>query len=296
MALIPWIQASEGVIAKNDVAGRPDVANRPLRTLLTQSGYDPDSGVSLPARDLSNPRGLEIIAHRGFSDAAPEDTIAAFSAAAETAHSVEMDVQFSSDGIPVILHDATVNRTSNLLGNVKDLTIAALEAGDFGAWFDATRFTGTKIPRFRDALKFCSQWARLIYPEIKGYRTTADIALMIQEIIDLGLESRCVVQSFLSSDLAIARGYSSKICLAYDSGDLPTFNAQLPLASADGNAIMFSDYNFIIANPTLVKTARAAGVDVAVWTVTTVTEVQQLIDLGVRRIASNKLISGVLSL
>lgn len=51
MALIPWIQASEGVIAKNDVAGRPDVANRPLRTLLSQSGYDPD-GDGLDLRSI----------------------------------------------------------------------------------------------------------------------------------------------------------------------------------------------------------------------------------------------------
>lgn len=238
------------------------------------------------------PGGMEIIAHRGHTSVAPESTLIAFGAAAGLAHSVEFDVQVSFDGVPVVIHDDTVDRTSDLAGNVKDLTIAQLEAGDFGSWYDA-RFTGAKIPRLSAALAYCSQWARLLYPEIKSYRTQADIELMVRAVLDAGLEERCVMTSFRAHDFPFVRRFSSEICVGYTAGDLATFDELLPLAASDGNAIMFASYLVLTGNPSRVARARALGVDIAVWTVPGITEVLQLADIGVYRICCDKLQHGV---
>src|SRR5919206_4427287 len=77
-----------------------------------------------------------VIAHRGASGLAPENTMAAFRlAAALGADGFELDVQLSADGRPVVIHDARLNRTTDRVGAVASLTAAELAACDAGAWF-----------------------------------------------------------------------------------------------------------------------------------------------------------------
>ena len=88
-----------------------------------------------------------IIAHRGASGLAPENTMAAFRlAVAMGADGFELDVQLSADGQPVVIHDARLNRTTDRMGAVAALTAAELAACDAGAWF-ARRLT--RRPRIR---------------------------------------------------------------------------------------------------------------------------------------------------
>ncbi len=76
-----------------------------------------------------------IAAHRGFAARAPENTMAAFRQAAEFGCLwIETDVQLSADGVPVLIHDETVNRTTNGSGKVTDLTLRELRALDAGLW------------------------------------------------------------------------------------------------------------------------------------------------------------------
>lgn len=94
-----------------------------------------------------------IIAHRGFSSKTPENTIAAFDLAIESGFTnIELDVQLSSDDIPVIVHDLTLNRTTNGNGNVSSLTLKELEKLDAGSWFDK-RFTNERIITLYKLLK-----------------------------------------------------------------------------------------------------------------------------------------------
>ncbi len=93
-----------------------------------------------------------VVAHRGASIAAPENTGAAFRRAAELgARAVEFDVKVSSDGIPVVIHDDTVDRTTNATGPVGGFTAAALAALDAGSWFDPA-FAGQGVPALVDTL------------------------------------------------------------------------------------------------------------------------------------------------
>ena len=90
-----------------------------------------------------------LIAHRGFSTVAPENTLAAFEAAIDAgAEILECDVQLTADGVPVIVHDPTLDRTTDGSGAVRDLAwseVAELEAGYPASFGD--RYRGQRVPR-----------------------------------------------------------------------------------------------------------------------------------------------------
>ena len=93
-----------------------------------------------------------ICAHRGVSDSHPENTIAAFREAIRLgAHMIELDVALSSDGKLVLMHDHTVDRTTDGSGRVEELTLADLKKLDAGFWKDS-RFKGEQIPTLKEAL------------------------------------------------------------------------------------------------------------------------------------------------
>lgn len=94
-----------------------------------------------------------IIAHRGYSARFPENTLAAFRAAIDAgAHMIELDVTLSRDRQLVVIHDDTVDRTTNGSGAVKDLTLEQLGRLDAGSWFDA-RFKGERLPTLAQVLE-----------------------------------------------------------------------------------------------------------------------------------------------
>ena len=93
------------------------------------------------------------IAHRGASVRAPENTLAAFETAIrQGADAIELDVHLTADGVPVVLHDATLDRTTDGRGPVARVTLAALKRLDAGAWF-APRFRGERVPTLEEALR-----------------------------------------------------------------------------------------------------------------------------------------------
>ncbi len=113
---------------------------------------------------IKNPIGasaIEIVCHRGANKAAPENTYAAAQQAIDWgADTVEVDVWTSRDGEMVVIHDSTVDRTTNGSGHVVALTSAELAALDAGCWFSPT-FAGESIPRLRDLLTWIKGKARV---------------------------------------------------------------------------------------------------------------------------------------
>lgn len=95
----------------------------------------------------------DLCAHRGDVSVAPENTIPAFeSAVKKGVPQIEFDVNLSKDGHLVIMHDATIDRTTNGKGKVTDFTLAELKALDAGSWFDP-KFKDTRIPTLRETLE-----------------------------------------------------------------------------------------------------------------------------------------------
>jgi glycerophosphoryl diester phosphodiesterase len=95
----------------------------------------------------------QVVAHRGASAVAPECTLACVQAAMKTgATAIEVDVRTTKDNVLVVLHDTTVDRTTNGSGKINDLTWDQVRNLDAGSWFDS-KFKDQRIPRLRDVLK-----------------------------------------------------------------------------------------------------------------------------------------------
>jgi glycerophosphoryl diester phosphodiesterase len=108
-----------------------------------------------------------VIAHRGAKAASPENTLASIrQAVAEGASWVEFDVKLTSDGHPILMHDPTLERTTNGKGKVAETTLADIRALDAGGWF-GTRFAGEKVPTLEEALEVMSGLAMGFNLEIK---------------------------------------------------------------------------------------------------------------------------------
>jgi len=93
-----------------------------------------------------------VMAHRGSMGHAPENTLAAFQLGIDQGcNAIELDIHLSKDGELVVIHDDTLNRTTNLTGKVNDLTVQELKQADAGSWFDE-QFAGERIPLLEEVI------------------------------------------------------------------------------------------------------------------------------------------------
>lgn len=110
---------------------------------------------------------ITLVAHRGYSGIAPENTLAAFAEALDRGYRhIEFDVQLTKDGVPVIIHDVTLDRTTNGSGAIKDYTIDEIKKLDAGSWFDA-RFKDQSVPSLLEVLIMLRNQAH-IHIELKS--------------------------------------------------------------------------------------------------------------------------------
>ena len=118
---------------------------------------------------------MDIYAHRGSSGTHPENTIAAFTEAARLpVHGVEFDVHLTKDNELVVIHDETIDRTSNRTGFVKDMTLAELKSFDFGSWF-SPNFNGQTIPTLYEVLQLFAHTTHHLNIELKSFRILSQI-------------------------------------------------------------------------------------------------------------------------
>jgi glycerophosphoryl diester phosphodiesterase len=138
-----------------------------------------------------------IAAHRGDRASAPENTVPAFEAAvAGGVDFLEVDVRLTVDGYPVIIHDATVDRTTTGVGAVDELTLAEIRTLDAGSWF-APQFAGVQVPmwtEFLDILTRAPEVTALV--ELKHTWAADDIESLLSGIYFRGLQDRIVFASF----------------------------------------------------------------------------------------------------
>ena len=109
-----------------------------------------------------------VVAHRGASGYAPENTMAAFRRAVELgARFIETDLHLSRDAQLVAIHDNTLDRTTNGHGNVHDLTLAQLRELDAGSWY-GPQFAGERIPTIEEIVRFAREADVVFYLEVKA--------------------------------------------------------------------------------------------------------------------------------
>ncbi|PJF42129.1 MAG: glycerophosphodiester phosphodiesterase, partial [Phototrophicales bacterium] len=147
--------------------------------------------------DVLNSGETVVFGHRGANAYTPMNTLPAFELAAQQgAIGIELDVHRSQDGQVVLMHDFTIDATTNGTGVVTEMTLAQLKALDAGSWKDE-RFIGTQIPTLDEV--FEAVGARLfINVEIKSktLKTDGIEALVAQKIQQFGMKDRVIVSSF----------------------------------------------------------------------------------------------------
>ena len=126
-------------------------------------------------RSYADTEKVTLINHRGYNWSAPENTLPAFTMSANLGYTyVEADVRFTRDNVPVLLHDTTIDRTSNGRGAVEKLTYNQLLQFDFGSWRDKG-YAGTQIPTFSQFIAQCKQLSLRPYIELKNDMSAAQV-------------------------------------------------------------------------------------------------------------------------
>ncbi len=149
------------------------------------------------------------IAHRGASAWAPENTVAAFDAALEVGcRAVEFDVRLTADGIPVVIHDETLERTTNGKGRVAETNWLDILRLDAGSW-KHPRFAGSRVPSLEEALQAISPCAQPVI-EIK---VPLNPSMVIGLLTRYDILTDAVVMSFDENILASLRAENRKVVL-----------------------------------------------------------------------------------
>ena len=228
-----------------------------------------------------NYANVKNIAHRGCSSIAPENTYSAWVKAIEAgADYYELDIQLSSDDSLMIMHDDTIDRTTDGSGLVSSLTYAQLRAVDAGSWFSPD-FTGEKIPTFSEALELAKNNGSVgIVAEIKttNLNVVPEVVAMIQSY---GLQSRVIVSSFTQSHITISKSLDPTI-------DVQLFgtinNALIDQVAAMNGEWVGSGGTITQA---LIDYAHSKNVLFNAWTINSGPQMISLIALGIDGITTN---------
>jgi glycerophosphoryl diester phosphodiesterase len=229
-----------------------------------------------------------IIAHRGASAVAPQNTLAAFRRALELgADGVELDVHLAADGVPVVMHNFDVDETTDGTGRVTDKTLAELKELDAGSKF-APEFAGERIPTLAEVFE-ALEGKLLINVELKDV-SPAGVGLeepVVQVVRQCGMEKNVLFSSFNPFTLRrirpFARGVPSGLLAAHD---LPTYLRRAWFAPFTPHEARHPDAEMTDAR--LVRWCHRRRLRVNVWTVDAPDEMRRLIALGVDGIITNK--------
>ena len=271
------------------------------------------------------PSRIEVIAHRGASGYAPENTLAAFRKAAEMgADYFELDCRLSKDGEVIILHDADLERVAGLKTAAADLTLAEIQALDAGSWFGA-EFKGEKIPTLRESLALATETCG-VYVEIKAEAGDADTSGLLLKyaagqatltpdlrrrviaissmtrsrslaltratiaiLREMQMEKRVVIQTFSPLICVMARLEAPEIrteLLLSDDKDDPTHYERLHAYALLVGA-KGVNVNKDSLTPERLQALRKERRSVAVWTVNEKADMERFAGMGVTGIITN---------
>ena len=242
-----------------------------------------------------------VIAHRGASHDAPEHTVAAYDLAVLRDHAdfLECDLQVTSDGALVCMHDATVDRTSDGAGEVAGMTLEDLRNLDLGTWFNRAHperadagHEGQRVVTLEEQI--ARYWP--LDPELRFHIETktgagkGKVEAALVDILELHqmldpdpASAHAVVQSFHPESLSIINGLT---------GDgVPTALLTLgpgPEHPPPGVDIVAPDHRALLATPAYVARMHDLGIEVHTWTVDDPAVMSTLIEAGVDGIFTNR--------
>tara|TARA_R110000851_G_scaffold18660_3_gene58444 strand:- start:4246 stop:5517 length:1272 start_codon:yes stop_codon:yes gene_type:complete len=282
----------DGNFALYQVTDVAPTIRRNYENYIPLNGDGADTGVTLWAvlkegyKPNFKEQPIEIIAHRSFHYVGVQNTpLNDGIAVKHDIQALETDVQVTSDGQLVRYHDLTVDAKTDGTGAISSLTYAqvrALVLDDVAGTLLSSR---VKIARFDEFVKFAKSVGARIYPEIKAYRTTADIQLMIDVIEFYEYESMTVMQSFIVDDLVEVRRINKRVGVGWLTVQI--FTTQQYIDFDKLQKLKYSDVLFrhdvLVDFPTNVAQIYNAGIGIAAWGLEDNTEIQQTLGVGVYR-------------
>ncbi|MFI7544559.1 glycerophosphodiester phosphodiesterase [Actinoplanes sp. NPDC049599] len=208
--------------------------------------------------------GLHRVAHRGYSAVAPENTLPALAAGVLAgATLIEFDVRTTADGVPVVIHDRTVDRTTDGTGHVAELTLDEIAALDAGSWFSPA-YAGTRIPLLREVIDLLRAPGPELLLEIKPPATLEQVKVIIGQVIEAGLLERTVVQSFDPAVVRLAGEVAPEVRLGLLRHGFD--DEQERVARELGISYVNPDLRAVLAEPATVAALAGSGVGVMPWT------------------------------
>jgi len=211
---------------------------------------------------------MKIVAHRGARASEPENTVRAMNRAFECgADAVEIDLRFTSDHKLVVIHDDTLERTTNGAGKVCDMTIAQLRALDAGK--------GERIPELSEALSVAKRYSRPLVIELKEAGMEWQV---LEEVAEAGLEDKVIISSFIHTSLRNLKEKAPEIKTGVIIASVPVNPVRLVQdAKAD---IIFAKYSRI-TREFIDDCVGYEGIEVYLWTVNTIDDLNNAISYGV---------------
>lgn len=250
-------------------------------------------------------RGFVNVAHRGGCGYAPEMTDAAFSLLPEqNADVTEVDVQLSADGVPVLMHDATLQRTTNVAevfpdkadALVNEFTLAELQQLDAGSWFDA-RFAGEEVLTLDDVLDYVYPHDIGVFVELKDPPNSPGLEQAVSDVMDADprwaemiADDLITFTSFDQDSLKRAKELQPDVPLVWVDSTVPS-DAELEDAATWADE--FGTHYRTLGGQADVDRIRATGMRVMLYTMNSPEVLQEGLDLGVDTIITD--FSGVLS-
>ncbi|MSQ43390.1 MAG: hypothetical protein EXR45_04175 [Chloroflexi bacterium] len=228
-----------------------------------------------------------VIAHRGSSGVAPENTLASLElAVSQAAMAVECDIVLSADGVPIVIHDTTLDRTTNGSGDVSALAWSELARLDAGSWKDR-RFGAERLVRLHDLLRRATGRVRIII-ELKA-GDPATLARTTRESIEANPGVEVAIISFLPAVVEAARRIVPDVAVGY------LYSRRLPWATDHAEVVsraraigaQFVSPEYSLATEEFCAVAHRASMPVSAWTCNDPESIRGLADAGVDAITTD---------
>ncbi len=233
---------------------------------------------------------VNSINHRGFYTA-PENTLAAYRESAINGFTmVECDVSFTKDGCPVLLHDDTVDRTSNGTGKIEDLTFEEVRAFDFGSW-KSEKYQGEQIPSFEEFVALCRNLSLHPYIEIKFKISSEQVKTLIRTVAKYGMLDNV---TWISSSKKCLRSVvevdgNARMGLVVNVVTQEKINELLELAEEKENVFLNCNYEYV--NSDAIALCVEYRIPLEVWTVDNEETILNL-DPYISGVTSDRLVAG----
>lgn len=229
------------------------------------------------------------IAHRGFSIGAPENTLPAYRLAKQKGFQyAECDVSFTSDGVAVLLHDDTIDRTSDGTGSISTKTYSEVKALDFGSWFSSA-YAGEMIPTFEEFIALCRAIGLRPYVELKA-GAEEQIKRMVDTVIRYGMREKTTWVAFTEEHLSYVKAKDDHARLGIVVNEVTADTIATVQSLQTEHNDVFIDCAYITAAAGA-ELCAAALIPMEVWTVNDESTIKTL-DPYISGVTSDNLVAG----